>query len=317
MASNKDYYQILGINRNASFDEIKQAYRKLAREHHPDMVKDGDKAAAEQRFKEINEAYQILSDPQKRKMYDQFGSAAFTGAAAGAQGSGGFGGFSQGKWGPFTYTYSTSPGGNAQDFGFGDFDPFDVFEQFFGFRGFGGARNVPRKGKNLYYEMRLDFAQAVFGLEKEIKIESGKVTIKIPAGVRDGTEIRFSGHGMPSPVQGGQSGDLFITVRVSAPKEFEFYGEHIVVKKEISFVTAILGGEIEIPTVDLNLKTGVGVTRLKIPEGTQHGTQFLLRGKGMPRFRGRGQSDVIVAVSVVIPKRVSRQQRELLEQFGV
>ncbi len=314
MTSNKDYYQILGIGRNATGDEIKQAYRKMAREHHPDMVKDGDKAAAEQRFKEINEAYQILSDTQKRKMFDQYGSAAFSGNTAGQQGSGGFGGFNQGQWGPFTYSYSS--GGNSQDTGFGDFDPFDVFEQFFGFRGFGRSASTSRKGKNLYYEIRLDFAQAVFGLEKEIRIESGNVTIKIPAGVRDGVELRFTGYGMPSSSQQGQPGDLFITVRVSIPKEFEFYGEHILIKKEISFVQAILGGEIEIPTVDLNSKTGIGITKLKIPEGTQHGAQFLVRGKGMPRFKGRGQADVVVAVSVVIPKKLTKQQKELLQHYS-
>ena len=166
MASNKDYYQILGINKNASAEEIKQAYRKLAREHHPDMVKDGDKAAAEQRFKEINEAYQVLSDPQKRKMFDQYGSAAFSG---GAQNAGaGFGGFNQGQWGPFSYSYTN---GNANGFDFGgDFDPFDIFEQAFGFRGFGGRAQGPKKGKNLYYEIHITFAESVFGLEKEVNV---------------------------------------------------------------------------------------------------------------------------------------------------
>ena len=167
MANQKDYYQVLGVEKNASSDDIKKAYRHLAREHHPDMVRDGDKAAAEKRFKEINEAYQVLSDPQKRKMYDQYGH---TGAGFGFEGGpSGFG--SAGQWGPFTYTYTSNgqePSGGP--FGFGDFDPFEVFENVFGFRGFGGSRG-PKRGKNLYYEMAIDFSESVFGLEKEINIE--------------------------------------------------------------------------------------------------------------------------------------------------
>lgn len=312
MAGNKDYYQSLGINKNASQEEIKQAYRKLAREHHPDMVKDGDKAAAEQRFKEINEAYQILSDPQKRKMYDQYGSSAFAGGAQNP-GTSGFGGFNQGQWGPFTYTYSS--GGNAQGAqDFGDFDPFDVFEQFFGFRGFGGQARQPRKGKNLYYEMRITFADAVFGLEKEIKIESGKVKIKIPAGVRDGMELRFPGYGAPAP-QNGQPGDLFISLQIETPKDFEFFDEHILIKKEIDFVQASLGDNIEVPVVDVTSSSGVGTAKLRIPEGTQYGTKFLIRGKGMPRFKEHGQGDVVVQVFIVIPKKLSREQKDLLEKY--
>jgi DnaJ-class molecular chaperone len=180
MSSNKDYYQVLGVPKTASQDEIKQSYRKLAREHHHAMVQEKDKESAEKRFKEINEAYQVLSDPQKRKMYDQFGT---TGTNPGAQG---FSGFNTGQWGPFTYTYSGN-GGNGP---FEDFDPFDVFESFFGTRGF-GAR-IPLR-EDSYYEMTLSFSDAVFGLEKQITIDSGPLNIKIPAGVRDGTELRFDG----------------------------------------------------------------------------------------------------------------------------
>jgi DnaJ-class molecular chaperone len=310
----KDYYQILGIGKNASQDEIKQAYRKLAREHHPDMVKDSDKAAAEKRFKEINEAYQVLGDAQKRKMYDQYGT---TGAEFG-QGGGGFGagqGQQQGQWGPFTYTY-TSGGGNAGANPFGgyeDFDPFDVFESFFGSRGFGSSRQ-PRKGKNLYYEMVIDFADAVFGLEKEVNVESGKVTIKIPAGVRDGTELRFSNKGMPGPA-GASAGDLFITLRVKKPQEFDIAGDNIVVNEEIDFTVATLGGELEVPVVDVTKANAVGYAKLKIPAGTQPGTRFLLRSKGMPKLRGHGQGDVIVNVFVTIPKKISKKQKDILEEY--
>jgi len=190
MATAKDYYEILGVKKESTLDEIKKSYRKLAREHHPDMVKESDKSNAEKRFKEINEAYQVLSDPQKRKMYDQFGTV---GSDFGPEG---FSGSSQGgQWGPFSYTYSSSGGNPFSENG--EFDPFDIFEDFFGFRGFGSRR--PRKGKNLYYEMRLEFRDIIFGIEREINVESGKVKVKIPAGMRDGMEIKFSGKGMPGP----------------------------------------------------------------------------------------------------------------------
>jgi molecular chaperone DnaJ len=302
----KDYYDILGVSKNATPDEIKKAYRKLAREHHPDMVQESDKEAAEKRFKEINEAYQVLSDSQKRKMYDQYGTA-----GAGFQGFGGFGGDTHGQWGPFTYTYTS--GGGGSPFDFEDFDPFEVFAQAFGFRGFGGARS-PRKGKNLYYEMHIEFRDAVFGLEKTVNVESGKLVIKIPVGVKNGTELRFPGKGMPGP-KNAPAGDLFITVRYKTPKEFEIMGDSVLVSKEVDLVTAILGGVVEIPVVDLKNGSGIGSTHLKIPAGTQFGARFLVKGKGMPRLRGFGQGDVLVQVSVSIPKKISKKQKQLLEEY--
>jgi len=303
MTANKDYYDILGVGKNASLEEIKKAYRKLAREHHPDVAKDSDKKAAEKRFKEINEAYQVLSDPQKRKMYDQFGTADPQGQ--------GFGGFSgrQGQWGPFSYTYS-----NNNPFSSINIDPFDIFEEFFGFRGFGGASR-PRKGKNLYYEMDIDLKDAVFGLEKEINIESGKVKIKIPAGIRSGMEVKFPGKGMPSIQKGSPAGDLYINIRVKTPKNIDILRETVVVKKEIDFSQAVLGDTIEVPIIDLDNKNALGKAKLKIPSGTQHGTKFALRGKGMPRVRLRGRGDVIVQVFINIPKRLNRKQKDLLEKY--
>ncbi len=298
MATTKDYYEILGVQRNASSEDIKKAYRKLAREHHPDMVKESDKSAAEKRFKEINEAYQVLSDPQKKKMYDQFGHAGE-----------GFSGSQGGQYGPFTYSYSSS-GGNP--FGDSNFDPFDIFEDFFGFRGYSSRR--PRKGKNLYYEMRIEFRDAIFGLEKEINVESGKVKVKIPAGMRDGMEIKFSGKGMPGP-EGAPSGDLYLTVRLRDVPDFVIMGDDVLVSKEISMVEAALGVVIDVPTVDLSDKDGVGKTKLKIPGGTQYGSRFLIRNKGMPKLHGRGQGNVIVQVLVKVPQRLSKKQRNLLEEF--
>jgi len=306
MATTKDYYEILGVQKNATLDEIKKAYRKLAREHHPDMVKDSDKAAAEKRFKEINEAYQVLSDPQKRKMYDQFGSV---GSEYGPEG---FSGYSRGgQWGPFSYQYSNS-GENPFGFGNEDFDPFDIFEDFFGFRGFGSRR--PRKGKNLYYEIRLDFKDILFGVEKEINIESGKVKVKIPAGMRDGMEIKFAGKGMPGP-NGAPNGDLYLTVRVRDIPDFVIIGDDILVNREINMIEAALGTVVEVPVIDLQSENGLGKTKLKIPGGTQYGSRFLIKGRGMPKLHDRGQGNVIVQILIKIPQRLNKKQRELLENF--
>jgi DnaJ-class molecular chaperone len=300
MANKKDYYDILGLSKTSSADDIKKTYRKLAREHHPDMVAKEDKAGAEKRFKEINEAYQVLSDPEKKKMYDQFGHAGFGPGGAGNAG----GPFGAG--GPFTYTYSSQGG----DFGF---DPFDIFEEAFGFRGFRGARR-PRKGKNLYYELHVAFVDAVKSVDKEINIESGKLTIKIPQGARNGTELRFAGKGMPGP-DGIPPGDLFISLRVATPKQFQRVGDNLATAIEIDFIQAILGDTVEVPVVDPDSKDGVGKAKLKIPVGTQPGMQFRLQDKGMPRLRSHGRGDVVVQTFIKIPKRLNKKQKKLLEDY--
>ena len=305
MATAKDYYEILGVKKTSTLDEIKKAYRKLAREHHPDMVKESDKAAAEKRFKEINEAYQVLSDPQKREMYDQYGTVGSD------YGPGGFSGQAKGgQWGPFNYTYSSSGGSNP--FEGADFDPFDIFEDFFGFRGYGSRR--PVKGKNLYYEMRLEFKDIIFGIDREINVESGKVKVKIPAGMRDGMEIKFSGKGMPGP-NGAPNGDLYITIRVRNVPDFVMMGDDILLNREISMIDAALGIVIEVPVINTESKSGLGKAKLKIPAGTQYGSRFMLKGKGMPKLHGRGQGNVVVQVLVKIPSRLSKKQKELLENF--
>ncbi len=315
MATKKDYYEVLGVPRSASQDDIKKAYRKMAREHHPDVAANTDKTEAEKRFKEINEAYQVLSDSQKKKMYDQFGHAAFGGASGSGAGAGGpfggFGGFGSqgGKWGPFSYTYtSTGNAGNGADF-----DPFDIFEEVFGFRGFGAQRG-PRKGKNLYYELHVDFADAVRGAEKTVNIETGNISIKIPQGARDGTELRFAGKGASGP-QGSPAGDLYISLRVRTPQGFQRVGDNLGTAVEIDFIQAALGDMVEVAVVDPNSANGLGKAKLKIPAGTQHGTQFRLKGKGIPKLRSSGQGDVIVQVFVKIPGKLNRKQKEFLEKY--
>lgn len=292
MAAKSDYYDILGVSKDASAAEIKKAYRKQAVEWHPDKHKD-DKEAAEKRFKEINEAYQILSDSQKRSAYDQFGHNAFSPGGAGAGGFGGqnpfAGGASQGRWGPFTYTY-TSSGNNQNPFGGYDFgDPFDIFEQFFGGQSpFGRRQAMPR------YSITLDFMEAVKGVEKEVEVEGKKRKIKIPAGVGEGSSIRFE--------------DFILSFNVSPHEIFERDGADIFVRETIPFSTAVLGGEIEVPTIDKPIK-------LKVRKGTVSGTMMRLQGKGAPKLRGRGSGDQYVKLVVDVPKKLTREQKKQIENL--
>lgn len=345
--SKRDYYEVLGVDKGASEDEIKKAYRKLARQYHPDVNKASD---AEQKFKEVKEAYDVLSDDQKRSTYDQFGHVD-------PNQQGGFGG---------------------QDFGgFGD-----IFDMFFG--GGGQQRrnpNAPQRGADLQYTMQIEFKEAVFGKELEITIPrtescdtchgsgakpgtkpetcsvcrgsgqqevvqntafgrivnrrvcsacngqgtiikdkcgtchgSGKVkkqrkiNVKIPAGVDEGAQLRVSGEG-EGGTKGGPPGDLFIVIRVKPHEFFERDGDDIYCEVPLTFVQAALGDEIEIPTMTEKVK-------LKIPAGTQTGTYFRLKGKGVPRLRGYGQGDQHVKVVVVTPTSLTEAQKDLLREFG-
>ncbi len=289
MADAKDYYQILGLTKSASADEIKRAYRKLALQYHPDRNKGKD---AEGKFKEVTKAYEVLSDPQKKQTYDQFGHAAFEqGAGQGPFGGAGgpFGGFGQQQGGPFSYTYSTGGDGSA-GFDFGGFsDPFEIFEQFFGGSPF-GARSQRRQA----YSLTLDFLEAVHGTTKKVRIGSKSQTIKIPAGVDEGSRIRF--------------GDYDVIVSVAPDKRFQRESFDIIGNKEISFAQAALGGEVNIETIDGDLK-------LRIPSGTQPGTAIRLRGKGVPHLHGNGRGDHYVRIKVTVPRHLTGKQKELLKEF--
>lgn len=299
MSAPKDYYELLGVSKNASDSEIKTAYRKLAREHHPDVVKDSDKASAEKKFKEINEAYQVLSDTQKRKQYDQFGHAAFQ--QGGGPGPSGFGGFGQG---PFSYTYT---GGDI------NIDPFEIFEEVFGFRGFGGSR-APKKGKNLYYEIRVSFEEAVKGSERKIKVESGDLIVKIPKGINDGQEMRYEGKGMPGP-NNLPAGDLIVAFRVAFPSSLERYSENVLQIVEVNFIDAILGGEIEVKVVDENSTNGISFKKVKVPEKLQFGSQIVLKGMGMPKLNSNYKGDMYLKVLIKFPEKLSKNQRKHLEEY--
>ncbi len=285
--ANSDYYQVLGISKNATAAEIKKAYRKLALQHHPDRNK-GDKAA-EEKFKEVNKAYEVLSDAGKRQTYDQFGAAAFEQGGPTGQGpfgaGGPFGGFGQ-QQGPFTYTYTTN-GGN---FDFGGFsDPFEIFEQFFG-----GASPFGRAQRRTTYSLTVSFMEAVKGVTKRVNLAGKVQAIKIPPGVDDGSRIRF--------------GDYDVVIDVIPDRKFRRQGYDVVSEHEITFPQAALGDTIEVETVQ-------GLVKIKIPAGTQPETLVRLRGKGVKMLRGTGYGDHYVRIKVTVPKNLSGKQRELLKEF--
>lgn len=291
--ADQDYYNLLGVPKTATSEEIKRAYRRLALEWHPDRHAGDKKQEAEKKFKEINEAYQVLSDTKKRQAYDQFGHAAFRG--------GGFGGASGGnqygspfgggfRQGPFTYTYTT--GGNPYE-GFDFSDPFEIFEQFFGGGGFGGARNRRRPR----YKLSIDFLEAVRGTTKEVHVPKGEAgagseakTIRIPAGVDTGSRIQF---------------DAFeILIEVRADKVFHREGDDLIIDAEVSIPTAVLGGTITVPTIDGNVS-------IKVKPATKSGSLIRLREKGVPHVRGGGKGDQYVRIQYKMPAHITRRAKEL------
>lgn len=358
--SKRDYYEVLGVDKGASADEIKKAFRKAAVQHHPDK-EGGD----ETKFKEINEAYEVLKDQQKRQRYDQFGHAGVGGNGGGYGGGGnpfeGFGGF----------------GGQNVNFDFGDGGLGDIFGQFFG--GGGQQQRGPKRGRDVETSLTLTFEQAVFGVEQEISldmddecshckgttVEPGhsmktcptckgagqqtrvmntifgqiqqavtcetcrgagkvpevvcsvckgkgterrkqKITLKVPAGIDDGATIRLKERG--EAIGGGARGDLYVHIRVKAHKKFTREGDIILSEEHVSMIDAALGTEIEVETVD-------GTVRMKVPAGTQSGTDFKLSGHGVPHLRSTTRGSQIVSVIVDTPTKLTKKQKELLEQF--
>lgn len=281
----RDFYQLLGVSKNASQEEIKRAYRKLALQYHPDRNKT---EGAESKFKEINHAYEVLGDPKKRSQYDQFGPQVFeggTGAGGPFSGGGPFGGGFN-RQGPFTYTYTT--GGNGANFDFGGFtDPFEIFEQFFG----GGSPFGRRKPT---YSLQIGFMEAIKGVEKKIVIDRKERTIKIPAGIGSGSRVSFD--------------NFDIIVSVGAHPRFVREGQDIITEEEISMTKAALGGIIEVETVD-------GKIKLKTPEGTQPGALIRIKEHGIPFIKQKGHGDHYVRVHVRIPKKLSGRQKKMLEEF--
>ena len=318
----RDYYQTLGVSKTASDKEIKQAYRKLARKHHPD-VNPGDKTA-EARFKEINEAYEVLGDPDKRKKYDELGANWRLYEQAQQQGAG-FGGggnpFSGGAWnintgGPGGYRTMTEEEMHEL---FGNEDPFsDFFRTFFGGgdprEGAGRARQgrAPRtqKGRDIEHEVELTLEEAYHGATRRISIKQGgharSVDVRIPVGVKDGSRVRAAGEG-ESGSNGGASGDLYLRVRIRPHPVFERKGTDLHTTVAVPVTTAVLGGEAQVPTI-------TGSVRLKIPETTQSGQVFRLKGHGMPTVgKPDDRGDLYATVDVQLPRALSREQRSLYE----
>ncbi len=286
----KDFYGVLGVSKTATEAEIKRAYRKLALQWHPDRNKS---AEANEKFKEINKAYEVLSDPKKKEVYDQYGDSAFQPGA-------GFGGgapYGQqpGQYGPFTYSYSNyggSGGGTGfEGVDFGGFsDPFEIFAQFFG----GGSPFGRRSQRRSIYQLPLDFMEAVQGVEKTVEIGGKKQNIKIPAGVDNGTRIRFQ--------------DYDIVVEVTSDPRFKREDYDLITDVEISFPQAVLGDVVSVPTID-------GPLNLKIQPGTQPGSLIRLRGKGVPHVRSHGRGDQYIRVKVTVPTKLTGRQKELLNEF--
>jgi len=356
MATKKrDYYEVLGVGRNASEEDVKRAYRKLAVKFHPD--KNPDDPHAEEKFKELGEAYDVLMDSEKRAAYDRFGHAAF------AQGGAGFGG--------------------------GFHDPFDIFREVFGGGGFGGGifetffggagprTEDRRRGSDLRYDMEITLEEAAFGVEKEIEIEKldicdkchgsgaepgsrtvtcpicggrgqvissraffqvsqtchrcrgageiiekpcrqchgegrveklSRVKLKIPAGIREGSQLRSSRNG-EAGIRGGSRGDLYVVIHIKEHKIFHREGDDLYCELPIAFSVAALGGEVDVPTLE-------GKAHLKVPAGTQSGQMFKLRGKGIANISGRDRGDLFARVIVEVPSRLNAEQRRKLEEFA-
>jgi DnaJ-class molecular chaperone len=328
----KDYYATLGVAKSASDKEIKQAYRKLARKHHPD-VNPGDKAA-EAKFKEINEAYEVLADPEKRRKYDELGAnwRMYEQAQQQGQGwpggapAGGFGGFGaepgSGAWtinmgGPGGYRTMTEDEMREM---FGNEDPFsDFFRTFFGGGGAApagaetrgrGRQSRSQRGRDLEQEAELTLEEAYHGATRRIAITQGgrtrNVELRIPAGVKDLSRVRAAGEGEPG-TNGGTAGDLFLRVRIRPHAVFERRGDDLHVKVGVPLTTAVLGGEAQVPTV-------AGSVRLKVPETTQSGQVFRLKGHGMPIVgKPDTHGDLYATIDVQLPRSLTKDQRQHYE----
>ncbi|MBQ6393929.1 DnaJ domain-containing protein [Candidatus Saccharibacteria bacterium] len=288
----RDYYEVLGVGKNASDDEIKKAYRKLAIKYHPDK-NPGDKEA-EAKFKEISEAHEVLSDKQKRARYDQFGHAGVNGGAAGGGNPFGAGGNPFGNFNGQEFHF---------DFGGGGLD--DILGAMFGF---GGGPRGPRRGADYRTSLTVTFEEAIFGTSRKINVNGQEIKLKVPAGIDDGQSIRLSGRGGDAPEKSGEKGDLYVQIHVKPHKHLTREGIIILSEEKISMVDAALGTEIEVETVD-------GPITMKVPAGTQSNTPFKLSGHGVP-FRADGdRGPHIVTIIVETPKNLSKKQKELLEEF--
>lgn len=298
----RDYYQVLGVDKNSSGDDIKRAYRKLARKYHPD-VNPGDKTA-ENRFKEINEAYEVLTDPEKRAKYDRLGSS-----WRAYQQSGAGGGFDWGQWANAgggvdlnDILNNARTQGNAA--GFSDF-----FEAIFGNMGRNPRATAPRQGQNYTQQIEITLEEAFKGTSRILRIGGRRIEVKIPRGAKSGTKVRVRGEGGPGE-NGGTKGDLYLEIVVAPHLTFERVGNDIYTELPVDLYTAILGGEAIVPTFK-------GKVKLKIPAETQSGRTFRLRGQGMPHLKQPDErGDLYAKVVVQLPQDLSDEEIELFEELA-
>jgi curved DNA-binding protein len=306
MSPTTNYYELLGVKKDASADEIKKAFRKLARKHHPDAGGD------EEKFKQINEAYEVLSDSEKRTQYDQYGQYFGSGGMppGGAGGAGGWpgGGYSGGGGGR---------GGGYQNVGdLGDLG--DLFGSVFGGGGGGfgggfGGRPQPHRGADQEAKLDLTFAEAFEGTKRTMRSGAGgagsSVSVTVPAGATDGGKLRFKGKGAAG-ANGGPAGDLYVTTHIRRHPYYSRDGADVIIDVPVTFAEAVLGTEIRVPTPD------GGKVKLKIPAGTQSGKTMRVRGKGAPKLNGSGTGDLKVRVNVAVPESLTDEQRAALEAFA-
>ena len=293
-----DPYKTLGVRRDASEEEIKRAYRRLARQYHPDL--NNNSKASEQRFKEISEAYEVLSDADKRRRFDMYGhEASFWGQQdTGAYGTGGIFGKRAYHFGG-AYDFDRTAGGDVFE---------DFFSQFVRAQAFGRERNFgPSRGRDYEYNLTVEFDQAYHGVQAFVRIKDRKIDVKIPAGVDTGSRIRVPGQGAPG-IRGGAPGDLYLDIKVKPHGLFQRDGKNIYFSVGISLMEAIMGGPIEIPGPD-------GRLVLKIPPGTQSGTIFRFREKGFPSLSDPVRGDFLVTANIVVPQVVDEYSRKILEEF--
>ena len=298
----KDYYHVLGVSKNASEEELKRAYRKLAMKYHPD--KNPNKKEAEERFKEINEAYAVLSDKEKRKQYDTFGAEGFRQRFTQEDIFRGFD-FDEilsGLFGGRGRRESRSGGRGGFDFGdlFGGQSPYQ------------NMGRMPQKGEDVLYELTISLEEAASGGEKRISYrKNGKVedvSVKIPRGIPSGKKLRLAGKGMEGK-NGGPPGDLYLQIDIKEHTLFSREGDDLIAEKEIAFSEAVLGTTIEVPTLE-------GLKKVKIPPGTQSHTKMRLKGLGIPHFQGEGRGDEFVKVIVRVPKKMTEKGKGLIQELA-
>lgn len=300
LVAGKDYYAVLGVDKKASEEEIKKKFRKLARKYHPDM--NPDNAAAEKKFKEISEAYEVLSDAKKRKEYDAYGET-FQQPGGGFHshpGAGSYGSDLNDLFGGRT------AGGRSRTFTSGG-NPSDIFSDLFS--GSAGYQQQvrPRKGENISYAVEISFAEAVLGTELRLQINHRKVMVRIPPGTNNNSKLRVKGKGQPG-VHGGSAGDLLLQVKVQPDETFTVKGHNLHCKVTVPLTTAILGGRVDVPTFD-------GKAVLNLPPGTQPGQRFRLQAKGVKKNKTENYGDEIIEIVVNIPKKLTPDAEKLVEQL--